>query len=805
MLRRPALVLLAALTACTPAPTPPPRGTVVDAAKIAGTIAAASFPNGRAQLARDGTLSAANMGTVVSPATLELTLGTPPDDATLITLPPAPDSGCTFNGAAPDPAVRVSVWDTVALQSAGGDALGTVTEVLADGQPSAGQDVVRVYSDRAASVRGTVACPDRAPLAFDVTLRAGWNAVLRGNGSGVLSTLPPAARSELYGTVATPAVTLSLGGDGLHFPTAEAVTVPATFGQVGGYSGRVHLSTDAPGLSVQPGTVSLPPLVLSGGPAALRAQQITTHLTFTYAPSTNVTRAVTVFVKDDAGREVGRATTSLEVTRPGFALSTRLSEVPLLRASSVQVPVCVSGNGDYSGPVTLSATGLPAGVTVTPVTVQLGAFTCGLVVLTGDATLRGGTHDLTLTADGGGYRARLALTLTTLGPGVTLAVAEPVATLYQGSEAAVTVRVTAAYGFQGATTLTLSGLPDGVSAAPVTVSARGSATATFSVRATAGARLGVFPVTVSGPDVVHGGPDSTMTLRVRPPRVGISDGRLLTATSGGVWQLTGATGTSSTLTRAGVGGSALAVTVPGRAARLVGLAGGVIAVTDGAAPAALRIRDDGTVTALPAPALVPTDDLADGTDTAGRVWFTRTPAGGAPQICTWTPETGEIRVVDDSSVTSTYGARVTLSPDHRTVLVVPRYAGVALTVATGTGAVSTSALAGGFSTAALSSSGDVWFAGYTTLTRVSAAGTAAFTNVPTGELIGFDAAQPTVLWGHDAASVYRIDTATGTSVPIQLSDTSALRAALNPDGGVYVVAYDAGPAGTVRSSLTLVR
>uniref|UniRef100_UPI002869D394 hypothetical protein n=1 Tax=Deinococcus sp. TaxID=47478 RepID=UPI002869D394 len=187
------------------------------------------------------------------------------------------------------------------------------------------------------------------------------------------------------------------------------------------------------------------------------------------------------------------------------------------------------------------------------------------------------------------------------------------------------------------------------------------------------------------------------------------------------------------------------------------------------------------------------------------LWFTRTiPAGGA-QISTWNPASGEVRIVDSTSMTSTYGARVSLSADRRVVLVLPRYSGQALTVNTATGAVTARSVVGGFSSAAVSTAGNVWFASYNTLTRVSPAGTTEFSNVATGQLIGFDAGLPGILWGRDATTVYRIDTAKGTSKAIQLSDASPLRAVLKPGGGLYVISYHLTSGGSEQSYLSEVK
>uniref|UniRef100_UPI002869983C hypothetical protein n=1 Tax=Deinococcus sp. TaxID=47478 RepID=UPI002869983C len=674
-----ATLVLCACSSGPPAPKPTPLGTPVDQSQIRGTVSDASFPNARAYLATSTTVSGVNVGEVVSPGILTLTLSDAPDPSTLTPLLPS-ESACTATGSGFDSSVRIAIWDSISVVSTGNDPLGRITEVLTAGQPGAGDQVVRVYSDAAATVKGTVTCPGPDVTTYDVTLHAGWNAVTRSTAtrSTRLTTLATTARSELRGQPATPSVTLTLAAPTLAFPDANPVSVSATFGQVGGYSGRVHLSTDVAGLSVLPATVILPPLGLRIAPAGsgttaalgsgLAAQQFTSRLTFRYTPSTNIDQDFHVIVKDDAGKEIGQATSAIQVTRPGFTVSTRMDRINLASGSSVQIPVCVSSEGEYQGPVTLGASGLPAGVSVTPTTLTLNAFTCDLLTLTSTPGVLGGTTTITLTGNGGGYKAQVTAPLTTLGSAVSATLTDPAVTIYQGMSATVNATVMSEYGFSGPTTLTLDGLPAGISAAPLTVrmTAGTSTAVSFTLNAAPTAALGTAVLTVNSPNLLTSTVDDEVTLRVRPPRLQVTDGTLLTPSTIGAWQRTRVTTApvSSTLTRSGLSGGALAVTVPGAIDQLIATDGGVLALSL-TGSTGTRVQDDGRLTPLPTPPFTTNDDLADSTDGSGLLWFTRTiPAGGA-QISTWNPASGEVRIVDSTSMTSTYGARVSLSADRR--------------------------------------------------------------------------------------------------------------------------------------------
>jgi len=87
-------------------------------------------------------------------------------------------------------------------------------------------------------------------------------------------------------------------------------------------------------------------------------------------------------------------------------------------------------------------------------------------------------------------------------PGFTVSASPSSATVQQGSTATSTVTVTSQNGFNSATTLSVSGLPSGVTAAfspnPVTPPANGSATSTLTFTASSTATTGTSTVTVTG-------------------------------------------------------------------------------------------------------------------------------------------------------------------------------------------------------------------------------------------------------------------------------------------------------------------
>jgi VCBS repeat-containing protein len=128
-------------------------------------------------------------------------------------------------------------------------------------------------------------------------------------------------------------------------------------------------------------------------------------------------------------------------------------------------------------------------------------------------------------------------------PGYAVSASPSALSLQQGKQATSTITVTSQNGFSSATTLSVSGLPSGVTAAfstnPVTPPANGSATSTLTFTASSTATTGTSTVTVTGTSgtTTH---TTTVALTVTPPSTqliqngGFETGTLANWTPGGV-------------------------------------------------------------------------------------------------------------------------------------------------------------------------------------------------------------------------------------------------------------------------------
>jgi cellulose 1,4-beta-cellobiosidase len=159
--------------------------------------------------------------------------------------------------------------------------------------------------------------------------------------------------------------------------------------------------------------------------------------------------------------------------------------------------VTVSSINGFNSAVTLSISGLPAGVTasfgINPTTGS------SVLTLTAGSAAATGTSTLTITGTSGALTASSAVSLTVSTvqtPSFTLAAAAAALSVTQGSAITDTVTVMDAGGFAGSVTLAASGLPSGVGAVFSTNPTTGNSVLTLTASSTATA--GTSNVIITG-------------------------------------------------------------------------------------------------------------------------------------------------------------------------------------------------------------------------------------------------------------------------------------------------------------------
>ncbi len=186
-----------------------------------------------------------------------------------------------------------------------------------------------------------------------------------------------------------------------------------------------------------------------------------------------------------------------------FTISSNTAALSVSAGSSATATVTGTPTSGFTSTVTLSASGLPSGVTASfsPATLTGGKGT-STVKFTASASAASGAFAITLLGTGGGLIENTVLTLTVTGsaPAFSLTASPASLTVTQGSTGTSTISSSVSGGFNAAIALSASGLPSGVTASfnPATIAAPGSGSSTLTLTASASAAPGTYPVTITG-------------------------------------------------------------------------------------------------------------------------------------------------------------------------------------------------------------------------------------------------------------------------------------------------------------------
>ena len=194
---------------------------------------------------------------------------------------------------------------------------------------------------------------------------------------------------------------------------------------------------------------------------------------------------------------------------PDFTIGAAPSSLTITQGSNGTSTITITSLNGFNSATTLSATGLPSGVTAAfstnPVTPPANGSATSTLTLTASSSATTGTATVTITGVSGSttHSTTIALTVNAAGaPNFTIGASPSSLTVTQGGNGASTITIASQSGFSSATTLSATGLPSGVTAAfstnPVTPPANGGATSTLTLTASATATTGAATVTVTG-------------------------------------------------------------------------------------------------------------------------------------------------------------------------------------------------------------------------------------------------------------------------------------------------------------------
>jgi hypothetical protein len=182
---------------------------------------------------------------------------------------------------------------------------------------------------------------------------------------------------------------------------------------------------------------------------------------------------------------------------PNFTLSASPASVSVTQGSSGKSTITETPSGGFTGSVTLSASGLPAGVTASfgtnPTT------STSVVTFTASSTATTGTSTITITGTSGTLTHTTSVSLTINGvatPNFSLSASPSSLTVKQGTSGTSTITETPSGGFTGSVTLSASGLPSGVTASFGTNPTTSTSVVTLTASSTA--TTGTATVTITG-------------------------------------------------------------------------------------------------------------------------------------------------------------------------------------------------------------------------------------------------------------------------------------------------------------------
>jgi uncharacterized membrane protein len=308
---------------------------------------------------------------------------------------------------------------------------------------------------------------------------------ISGSGGGLTRT------AQIALTVSgPPSFRLTAGASSASVTAGSKSTVSLTTAGLNGFNAAVALS--ASGL---PSGVTA-----SFAPASLAAPGSgSSTLTLTAASTITTSGTSTVTVTAKSGSITKTQTLSLTVIVPSFTLTSSASSGSVTPVSPATITLTTALQNGFNAAVALSVSGMPKGVTASFAPTSIGAPGNGssTLTLTAAANATAGNATLTVTAKGGAITKTQSINLTV--PSFTLSAKSSSTSLILGGTASYTVTTAVQSGFSSAVALSVSGLPNGVTAsfAPSSIASPGSGSSNLTLTAGSAVSPGTSSLTVT--------------------------------------------------------------------------------------------------------------------------------------------------------------------------------------------------------------------------------------------------------------------------------------------------------------------
>jgi subtilase family serine protease len=287
---------------------------------------------------------------------------------------------------------------------------------------------------------------------------------------------------DLTGTSGAPSFTLATSVPTLSIKQASSATATVSVADQSGFNSSVNLAVTGLPTGV---TAAFSPSTTS----------TTSILTLTVAASA-VRGTYPLTVTGTYGTLSNTAPLALTVLSPSFVLTSSASalSVPQNGTASSAAAITVVATDGFNGSVTLSTSALPTGVTgiFTPATTT----SSSTLSFKASTTTPPGNYAISIKGISGTLSSTVPVALTVLAPAYTLTNSIAGPTVARSASTATSISVVGQNGFNAIVTLSITGLPTGVTAAfsPATT----STLSTLTFTANAAAVAGVYPITVNG-------------------------------------------------------------------------------------------------------------------------------------------------------------------------------------------------------------------------------------------------------------------------------------------------------------------
>ena len=185
--------------------------------------------------------------------------------------------------------------------------------------------------------------------------------------------------------------------------------------------------------------------------------------------------------------------------QPDYSLSAAPSSRTVVQGAGTSYTVSIARTGGYTGSVTLSVSGLPSGAAATFSPNPTTASTSTISV-TASPTTPASSYTATITGVSGGLTHTTAVTLVVqaaAAPGYSLSASPSSHSVVQGARTSYAVTISRGGGFTGSVTLSVTGLPSGVTATFNPANTTGTSS-TLSVTTSTTTRTGSYTLTITG-------------------------------------------------------------------------------------------------------------------------------------------------------------------------------------------------------------------------------------------------------------------------------------------------------------------